>query len=127
MTVNKWVCVIVAAIATPVSAEFTGNELQSACRPVVSDLNAGRVPARAYETGLCMSFIDGFVGAMILEYQFRRARGDRGRPTLCIPREGTLSQAIRIVAKRMDAHPEELHREATYSVGAALIEAFPCE
>jgi hypothetical protein len=45
----------------------------------------------------------------------------------CLPIEGvTAGQAIRIVTKYLNAHPERLHRDAHILVVEALREAFPC-
>lgn len=71
----------------------------------------------------CAAYISGMVDAT-------RILGDvnpDGR-LICYPQEGISNdQAMRIVVKWLEDHPQSLHESARMSTMIALADAFPCE
>jgi Rap1a immunity proteins len=45
----------------------------------------------------------------------------------CLPEGMQTGQAVRVVVKYMEAHPENLHRQPFIVVDSALRDAFPCK
>jgi hypothetical protein len=49
----------------------------------------------------------------------------RAVPT-CLPQGVTTGQALKVLVKYMDDHPEQLHEKTAWVAAKALHEAWPC-
>jgi hypothetical protein len=97
------------------SATTDGNYLLGSCRASVQAMdnpNLHQDLLDAWRSGLC----DGIVRGV---WAFS--------PSVCAPQEATAGQAIRIVYKYLQDHPEQLHMTDTKLVGMALAQVFPCK
>jgi hypothetical protein len=99
----------------------TGDELRENCRYALSDSDAEKATPQG---GLCIGFIDGFRQfEVILAAALQSAPNAR---VMCIPDGVSNRQAIKVVVRYLDQHPESLHKYAGALVFEALSEAFPC-
>jgi hypothetical protein len=102
----------------------SGNYLLTACTDAVKD-NEGDHNRDRYRIGYC----SGFVTAMTESIDTLKHELPSGKavPYACVPSQVTNGQVLRIVAKYLNDHPEDLHK-AAYSLGLrALSDAFPCK
>lgn len=67
--------------------------------------------------GYVMGVVDG-VRLQQLEFE--------GKMNICLPPGATSGQIRDVVCKFLDRIPAQRHHPAVFSVGSALIEAFPC-
>jgi hypothetical protein len=119
---------ILAALATSAFAQpqnyTTGNELRENCRYAVSESDADHITARA---GLCIGFIDGFQQfEQIMDIAMGARAANLGSRLICVPDGVTNGQAVKVVVRYLDQHPESLHKFAGLLVYEALTDAFPC-
>jgi Rap1a immunity proteins len=77
--------------------------------------------------GIHMAWIRGAMLSMLMAVEWQLSQPTATARFLpCLP-DGTGSeQAIRIVVKYLNSHPEKLHKDAHILVVEALREAFPC-
>lgn len=106
----------------PVFAD--GNRLLSSCEVVLDSVNTSQISGDSYHAGFCLGFVQGV-------YQLNGAYQSWlkvDQPLFCTPPEGISNgQAVRIVNKYLQEHPEQLHEEEYFLVIKALREAFPCK
>jgi hypothetical protein len=93
-------------LVSPAKAQFIADQLYKLC--TTGDLEG--------ETK-CRNWVSGFTEGMMY-YQ--------SRPRPCFPNGVTVDEAILIVKKFMQEHPQDLHAEAGVVSGLALLQAFPC-
>jgi hypothetical protein len=106
---------------------FDGNELLSKCEAAerwVTHQGTDDDPANG---SYCLGFIDG-VMLLATDTTVRLVDSDHRSSLPCAPAEGlTTGQAMRVVLKYLNSHPETLHKSAQLLVVLALREAFPCK
>jgi hypothetical protein len=105
--------------ATPAAGQegTTGNNLLSYCAEALKAYDDRTTDD--YAAGRCRAYIEGI--AMVSDYSdtplYRR---------VCLPSQVTVGQAVRVVYKWLEDHPERLHERQGILVIAALRDAFPC-
>ena len=88
----------------------TGNDLLELC-----EINQEMAPS-------CIFYVMG-----VADFHNQAVEWGYLEPIWCVPGGATPKQLARIVTKRMQEHPDELHVSAAKQVEAALYHAFPCE
>jgi hypothetical protein len=80
---------------------------------------------KAFLVGRCYGLVQGIADALGL---MKDASGERLNP-LCAekPRGTTTDQAVKVVVKYGDAHPDQAHAPFTVIAALALTEAWPCK
>lgn len=71
-----------------------------------------------------LSYLDGITSSNFA-YESISAR-DKFKPFFCMPSNATVKQASAVVMKHMEAHPEQLHEDASILVLTALSRSWPC-
>lgn len=113
LAVSSYLLVICADIAAAEVVVRSGNDLRKACQSV---LDSG--PARnALDAAFCLGFVRAAweLGPILEEHH-----------KFCAPQNASLGQAIRVVAKYLDANPEITNRQAIVLTVAAFKSAWPC-
>jgi hypothetical protein len=79
---------------------------------------------KAFLVGRCVGLVQGIADALGL---MKDASGERMNP-LCLdrPKGASTDQAVKVVVKYGDAHPEQSHAPFTVIAALALTEAWPC-
>jgi hypothetical protein len=113
---------LLALLLPPSVTQANGNELLSQCSSALK-LGQNDPNIDIAGAGFCMGFVIGIKDTLRLAYE---ASPDSIIKT-CIPREVTGFQAIRVVTKFLENHPEKLHEDEYILSVTALREAFPCE
>lgn len=71
----------------------------------------------------CIGYISGLIDGHQITSNILKPE----KKFLCLPKDGISNdQAVRIVVKWLNEHPEELHQTARVAVLVALRNAFPC-
>jgi hypothetical protein len=80
---------------------------------------------KAFLVGRCYGLVQGIADALGL---MKEASGERLNP-LCAekPKGTTTDQAVKVVVKYGDAHPDQAHAPFTVIAALALTEAWPCK
>jgi hypothetical protein len=101
--------VALACLPTAARADVDGNELSHLCTSKGARAN-----------GLCYGYVTAIAEV---------ARGDDGLygHHACLPEHTTRRQAVEVVKRYLDQHPEQRHYGASGLVAEALAEAFPCK
>lgn len=115
---------LVLLIAT-ISSSFTmakdtgsGNHLLNACNTFMSDSKQGMLYSEGLDAGYCVGLVSGIAETII----------GSDNPTACFPKSSvTREQAVRVVVKYLNNHPEQLHLSASSLVMVSFEEAFPCK
>lgn len=95
--------------------DWDGQHLLNDCRALKSEMTA----KDAYERGRCVGLIYGVLDTLaVLET-------NKKRKTLCA-KGVSFRQAVMVVEKYLDDHPEKLHWSGASLVLAAMWTAFPC-
>ena len=115
-----------AAIPKPALA-LDGNQLLAQCTnllSVVDQTSKSEKPGEsAFQSGSCTGIALG-VTHTILVYNLA---AEPSKPLACLPSTGIQTgQAVRIIVKYMQEHPEDLHQDAVAIAVVALGQAFPC-
>jgi hypothetical protein len=98
-------------LVSPAKAQFTADQLYKLC--TTGDPEG--------ET-ICRNWVSGFTEGMMNS----QTREQKNIPPPCFPNGVTADEAILIVKKFMQEHPQDLHAEAGVISGLALLQAFPC-
>ena len=72
--------------------------------------------------GMCLGYLHG-----IMEMQDVLVAMEQIPPLFCTPEKSNYLQAMKIIEKYMDDHPEKLHLSFFLITINSLKEAFPCE
>lgn len=84
----------------------------------------GNDPQRKQNDATCQGWVEGFVdGFTVHDELLGVPRADR---MVCIPRNVTNVQIIRVIGKYIDANPAKAHRATRLVASLALAQAFPC-
>jgi hypothetical protein len=89
---------------------YSGNKLLEYCNPDSS----GR--------DICIGYVAGIRGAIDTWNIWENI--DSG---ICVPKEISLGQSIKVVVKYLETNPGKLHLSASSNVLNAFIDAFPCK
>jgi hypothetical protein len=117
--------VIVWLVPTSLFAGFrTGSDLSHDCKTYVQWTSSRGLPAEeALDATQCLEYIKGAIDAYI-------SAGARNlmKPadSICMPQGFTGEQAVLIVLKYLDNHPENLHLDAGGLVWVAIHSSFAC-
>jgi hypothetical protein len=111
------------AFAGTAPVTLDGNALLPKCQNAVHIADGDT--ANDIGGSYCLGFVSGI---MIMASDWQASEKTTKVSFLpCLPSEGmTSGQAVRVVTKYLDSHPERLHRDAHILVIEALKEAFPC-
>lgn len=109
-----WVLGSGAAMAT------TGNELSEQCQAFLKD----PIPPSHYlAAGVCAGYVNGMVDGISLARSVSPER-----IAICFPQKNFTSlQAVKIVQRYLDTHPETLNEDAMILTSMAFKQAFPCQ
>jgi hypothetical protein len=122
-------CLVAAARPSRAEDLTNGNHLLAGCQLALAgfDRPSDNVsPAKALETGVCIGFVDGVVGAHRFD-TLRSAESGRLLPrAFCIPDHVATPQQARALLAFLNAHPERLKENGVSLVYAAFTEAWPC-
>lgn len=100
-----------------------GNELLSRCNVVINYQDKKIQNPDEIDIGICLGMIQGM---MKINSVYKQKLG-KEMALFCPPASGlSYVQAIRIVVKYLNDHPEKLHQSDTYLVIGAFQKAFPC-
>ncbi len=115
--------------ALPAFAGPDGNQILDKCQTTIRlyDNNQEGSAQENLDSGWCI----GWVGSIVeLNHMHLDTSEISGKPDLfqfCPPKQGLSGiQAIRVVVKFLQEHPEELHRRGVVLTIAALKQGFPC-
>jgi len=121
---------IVLLLAEAALASPTGNDVLKNCQTAVRSFdNNGASVSELTDVGWC----EGWVRAAL---ELTRSYNDltdftKQKPTVlqfCLPESGIpLIQAIRVVVKYLQQHPDQLHEDGMGLTIAALKGSFPCK
>jgi hypothetical protein len=116
----------VLAVFVPFTAAADGNDLLRQCAVAV-DLSKGSPEkiskTEALQAGHCLGLVQGVVGTNKI-YELTTAGNSAW---VCTPGLGIENrQAVRVVVKYLEDHPEDLHLGDGTLVQLALQNAFPC-
>jgi hypothetical protein len=108
------------------SYAMTGNEWLAMCEKDLKNSNK----LDMYEIGFCEGFLRGLrdtndmTSGLDLFYQ----KDDQYNPIpkICLPREVTLIQLIKVVKKWYTEHPEKLHIRFDFQYVMIMREVYPC-
>jgi hypothetical protein len=89
-------------------------------------LAPAQAAGKAFLAGRCAGLVQGIADTLALVKEANSA-SDKLMP-LCVdrPKGANTDQAIKLVVKYGDAHPEQIHAPFTVVATLALIEAWPC-
>lgn len=122
--------VVVVLAVGALGQEPTGNDVLKNCQTAARWLdNSGAPVSELTDVGWC----EGWVRATLELTRLHNEWTDftKQKPTLlqfCLPDSGIpLIQAIRVVVKYLNEHPEKLHEDGMGLTVAALTSSFPCK
>jgi hypothetical protein len=111
------ICVLtfsVGCLGQSANDSNSGNHLLQVCLSEVRSLDNPSLPQNASELfneGYCLGFVDGIA---------------QTSPSVCLPSGVQTRQAVRIVVKFLQDHPEKLNQYGAILSNTALSQAFPC-
>src|SRR6267154_6884823 len=112
-------------VATAQEADIgrSGTEFMRVCSAVGG--GAGNDPQRMQSDATCQGWVEGFVdGFTVHDELLGVPRADR---LVCIPRNVTNAQIIRVIGKYVNGNPDKAHRATRLVASLALAQAFPCK
>lgn len=104
-------------------AEISGNQLHEACESSKGGLCFGFIAgaiAGLNFGGVRVAMLDGIDGAQKLEETLHSAIG------ICPPEGVNNAQAVDVVIKHLQTHPETRHESAIRLIRESLSQTFPC-
>lgn len=124
------IAVVVALVGTLAScaamaATNDGNALLTSCKPILSLINkeATKIIGSEAEAGECLGLTEGVRNTMM---QLNSSLQPEMRT--CFPDLGIQNgQAIRIVVKYLESHPEKLNQDRTLLTMLAYNQAYACK
>lgn len=107
-------------ISAGVAAASTGNELSEQCQALIKDPTP---PSKYFLSGVCAGYINGMIDGI----RIAKALSPE-KVAVCFPERGFTSfQAVKVVQRYLDVHPEKLNEDAMILTSAAFKQAFPCQ
>ena len=116
------VLVLLGTGSSAVVPTIDGNRLLRDCNNTIRALEGS---GGSVETLASASFCIGYVTG-ILEMHAFSSLIEKMPPLFCLPDEMEFGQAIRVIVRYLQTHPERLHVPASAHVIEALRGAFPC-
>ncbi|PBP61367.1 MULTISPECIES: Rap1a/Tai family immunity protein [Pseudomonas syringae group] len=112
--------VIAGMLCSGAAMAATGNELSDQCQALIKDPTP---PSKYFASGVCAGYINGMIDGLHIA---RALSPDRGG--VCFPDHGFTSfQAVKVVQRYLDTHPERLNEDAMILTVTAFRQAFPCK
>lgn len=104
-----------------------GNSLLRQCQDSLTFANGGNLET-LIGAGECLGIIDGTVDGLAIAREFYSVSlGRKLPPIICWPKqEVSKRQALHIVVKYLEEHPENLQKTDSQLITQALMNAFPC-
>jgi len=102
-----------------------GNKLLDSCKdyPRASQLTA---EVDRVKVMYCVGYVGGFTDGLIVSKGLMKDKS--GPPNVCAPEQGVQhGQAVLVVLKWLNEHPNLLHQDAPLLITLALEEGFPCK
>jgi hypothetical protein len=101
------------------------------CRAVVSDSKTYEDAGELFMSGACLGVVSTLMDKLSPTDPFMRALLPQPQPQpqpqlVCIPDGVTNRQAVAVVVKFLDDHPNQLHQRFIVLAQDALYEAWPC-
>lgn len=124
------VLLMLLALGQPVAAETVfrgdGNDLLRDCTFArAAQTEPLGTQSDALLAGRCFGMVRGIVSFRELIFPYMEGNGFT-KP-VCFPEQGiAVEQAVRVVLKYLNDHPEKLHMDDAILVAVALADAFPC-
>jgi len=101
----------------------SGTEFMRVCSPAGG--GAGNDAQRLRSEATCNAWVEGFAdGFTVHDELLGVPRADR---MVCIPRNATNVQIIRVIGKYISGNPDKAHRATRLVASLALAQAFPCK
>jgi hypothetical protein len=115
--------IFMAFMFTIAAATQEGTESASFLMPYCK-LAPAQAGDKAFLAGRCTGLIQGIADMLAM---MREADGDKPTP-LCMdrPKGVNADEAVKVVTRYGDAHPDQLHAPFTVIAALALTEAWPC-
>lgn len=111
---------------SPGIAGLKGRDLLESCKGAITYFEKDSLPSDTVsrdtaELGsICISYISGILDTLIFDNTVLKIR------LFCIPKDITSDQAIRVIVKYLEDHPEQLNDPAIILVLTAFKTYFPC-
>lgn len=121
--------VFVRPILADSDSKHDGNEFLEKCGPVVKQVSEIVVPGgknptfdQMFNIGFCLGFMRGIIGSNGIYESLNKTS------LFCFPESGIEArQALRIIVKYLEDHPQDLHYSESTLAILALQDAFPCK
>ncbi|UQW74382.1 Rap1a/Tai family immunity protein [Pseudomonas avellanae] len=112
--------VIVGMLGSGTAMAVTGNELSEQCQASIKDPTP---PSKYFASGVCAGYVNGMIDGIHIAKVLSPDRVD-----VCFPDHGFTSfQAVKVVQRYLDTHPERLNEDAMVLTSMAFKQAFPCQ
>ena len=120
---NRAILVVLAVISTSSLranpfVDDSGNTVLRACNTYLDGIKKSTELQQLTDT-----FSTGYCGGLAVGV----ARALQYTGKICTPDTATQGQAIRVIVKYLEDHPERLHEDGPIMASEALINAWPCE
>ena len=114
MHLTRYAILILLALTTPASAQdtTTANQMLPGCKGLLDDRMTSGVSV--YQQGRC----GGYVASLVYGV---------GGQEFCSPEGVSISQAVAVVIKYIEARPERMHESFGVLALEALIATWPCK
>lgn len=97
----------------------TGEDLLRRCKLALNDSQPPTGTGR-FDAAACLGYVAGYRDAVaMMQYATKQN-------LVCMPEEGGLEQAVRVIVKWLEDNPKQLHFHEGILVLDALRDAFPC-
>jgi Rap1a immunity proteins len=120
MGIMRWfllaACVAFTSPCFAQEFQFTGNALLDGCKDQLSG-NPSTATMIVYKGGICTGAVK-----ILLDLGDSLDQSHRS----CAPNNATMGQAMRVVIKYIEVHPENMNRSFTFLITEAMRQAWPC-
>jgi hypothetical protein len=101
----------------------SGSDFLEVCSNV--DKEWKKDQARVYNDATCLAWVEGFGNGFAVHDELLGVpQKDR---MICMPREVTTIQIVRVMKKYIADNPDKAHRATRFIASVALARAFPCK
>jgi len=115
--------VVVCSLMGSTFAE-DGNRLLEACQKYLGEEKYSS-HTDGIEAGICAGYLVGVTDTVELWDQWVAMSG-AVKKTHCLPEAAEFDQLAKVVVKYLEDNPAHLHKNASFLVQLAFMEAFPC-